>query len=514
MSMNTDSANSEKAVVLLQSEPPVRYGETLRDLVATVFRRRKVLGYCFGCILLGSLLAAILMPRLYESEAKIVVTHERLDTILTPGTPPQEIGRGSVSVEELNSEVELMQSEDLLRQVVLDVGLVKATNGKPPNQLQIAEAMRKLRSSLKVEPRTKSNVISVVYSSSSADRSARVVSALVNAYLEKHVEIHRLSDQLAFFDQQVDQYRKQLEEAEAVLAAFSRDGGAVSPGAQREAMLQKQSEFNATLEQTRSGIAETKERIRNLEKQLSITPGRLTTQSKDADNPQLLQDLRGTLLRLQLQRTELLSKYQPSYRPVQEIQKKIAETEAAITATEKSPLKDRVTDVNPVYQWIQSELAKSKADLRSLEMRAASMTSIVERYNQDAKAMDEQQLHQQDLLRQQKTAEDNYLLYNRKREEARIASAMDQRRFLNVSVLQAATLPYLPKHSRLFFLLLGFLLALFVTVAVAFFLEHTDDTFRTPRQVEHFLQIPVLAAVPIDNHLRMMATIQSGPQHE
>src|SRR6185369_15889434 len=54
MSMNTDSANSEKAVVLLQSEPPVRYGETLRDLVATVFRRRKVLGYCFGCILLGS----------------------------------------------------------------------------------------------------------------------------------------------------------------------------------------------------------------------------------------------------------------------------------------------------------------------------------------------------------------------------------------------------------------------------------------------------------------------------
>jgi len=357
-------------------------------------------------------------------------------------------------------------------------------------------------------------VISVLYSSSSADRSARVVNSIVSAYLEKHVEIHRLSDQLAFFDRQVDEYRKQLEGSEAALAAFSRDGGAVSPGTQREAMLQKQSEFNATLEQTRSGIAETSERIRNLKKQLLTTPGRLTTQSKNADNPQLLQDLRATLLRQQLQRTELLSKYQPSYRPVQELQKKISQTESAIAAANDTPLRDRTTDINPVYQWIQSELAKSQADLRSLEMRATSMTSIVGRYNHDAQQMDEQLLHQQDLLRQQKTAEDNYLLYNRKREEARIASAMDQRRILNVSVMQAATFPYLPKHSTLSLLLLGFILALLVTAAVAFFLEHTDDTFRTPRQVEHFLQIPVLAAVPLDNRLRLTPAIQSGPQHE
>jgi len=153
MSMNTDNANSEKAIVLVQSEPPVQYGRTLHDFVATAFRRRKVLGYCFGGVLLGSLLAALLLPRQYESEAKIVVTHERLDTVVTPGAPPQEIGRESVPAEELNSEVELMQSEDLLRDVVLDVGLVKTAKGESPTEHQIAKAVRGLRSSLKIEAR-------------------------------------------------------------------------------------------------------------------------------------------------------------------------------------------------------------------------------------------------------------------------------------------------------------------------------------------------------------------------
>ena len=43
-----------------------------------------------------------------------------------------------------------------------------------------------------------------------------------------------------------------------------------------------------------------------------------------------------------------------------------------------------------------------------------------------------------------KTAEDNYLLYLRKREEARISDALDGKKIVNVTIAEAATVPVLP----------------------------------------------------------------------
>ena len=54
------------------------------------------------------------------------------------------------------------------------------------------------------------------------------------------------------------------------------------------------------------------------------TPTRLTTQVKKGDNAQVLQNLKSTLLTLEMKRTELLTKYQPTYPLVVEIDKQIA----------------------------------------------------------------------------------------------------------------------------------------------------------------------------------------------
>jgi len=59
---------------------------------------------------------------------------------------------------------------------------------------------------------------------------------------------------------------------------------------------------------------------------------------RDSDNPQLMQKMKAQLLELQLNRTELLAKYEPSYRPVQEIDQEIAETKASIAAEDKAPM--------------------------------------------------------------------------------------------------------------------------------------------------------------------------------
>src|SRR2546427_4639833 len=52
-------------------------------------------------------------------------------------------------------------------------------------------------------------------------------------------------------------------------------------------------------------------------------------------------------------------------------------------------------------------------------------------------------------IRNVKAAEDNYLLYLRKQEEARISDALDRRQIVNVSIAQAATVPEMRASSCL-----------------------------------------------------------------
>src|SRR5438309_10107675 len=110
---------------------------------------------------------------------------------------------------------------------------------------------------------------------------------------------------------------------------FSNNEGVVSAALERDIALQKLNEADATARQTRIAIAETVQRIRMLESDLHSLPERTTTVMRNADNPQLLEKMKSKLLELELKRTELLTKYEPSYRLVQEVDQQIGEAKAS-----------------------------------------------------------------------------------------------------------------------------------------------------------------------------------------
>jgi uncharacterized protein involved in exopolysaccharide biosynthesis len=261
--------------------------------------------------------------------------------------------------------------------------------------------------------------------------------------------------------------------------------------------LQKLNDFSSSLEQTRAEMAATEKKIAELEKQSGTTPDRLTTQMRETDNGAVLQQLKSALLTLELKRTELLTKFQPGYRLVQEVDKEIADTKTAITVEESKPLKEQTTDRNPTYAWINEELAKAKSDYSALQARATATQAIVGVYQGRAHQLEENGFVQQDLLRTAKANEDNYLLYLHKREEARIADALDQTRILNIGMVQQPTVPLSPTRSAWMFGLVGVLMACMVSVGLVFAREYLDSSFRTPSEVLSELNIPVLASVPL-----------------
>jgi uncharacterized protein involved in exopolysaccharide biosynthesis len=487
---------------------------TLRDIATPLFRHPKLVLLTFLVILLATVVGIILLPNDYEAKMKILVKRDRVDEAVSPGRDAVFSNPGGVTEEELNSEVELLKSRDLLEKVVAACNLQDSPSGAfwtglfaapatgesgdgQDSGKKISQAVVALENKLQIETLKKTDLIQVTFDSPDPQLAARVLRELGNLYLEKTVAVHRPPGAFEFFQSESQHYDQELEAAQAQLAKFDKDKGVTDPQLEKQIALQKLSEFEATYNATEVSIKEMEKRTRVVEDQLASTPAQTVSQVRASENQYLMQQLKTTLLDLELKRTALLEKFKPDYRPVQEVQKQIEQTIETINKAESSPDREETTDRNPSYEWLQSELTKSNAELASLQARASETLGVIRQYRQRLGVIDVDGAEQENLVREVKEAEGNDLLYKQKREEARIGDALDRQRIMNVAIAEAATVPALPVHPhRAMTLLLGILLACLVSPGVAFAADYFDSSLRTPDELRDILQIPVLAALP------------------
>jgi uncharacterized protein involved in exopolysaccharide biosynthesis len=313
----------------------------------------------------------------------------------------------------------------------------------------------------------------------------------------KQAAIHHPQGTSEFFQQQADQYKNDLADTQSRLVKMNQQTGIVSADFEKQVTLQKLSDFDVSLQQTRAAVAETKQRVRALQEKQTSIPSRVITQIRTADNPQLMANLKTTLLNLEIKRTELLEAYEPSYPLVQEVEKQITQAVAAIADAKAGAVHEETTDQNLTHQWVSTEMAKAETDLVGLEARSSALSRGLSTLQGKALKLDSQSVVQQNLLRAAKADEESYLLYQKKREEARIADALDQSKIVNVAVAEAAAVPLVPTGLPPGLkLALALVIAALMSLGVGFVGEYLDPSFRTPTEVKEYLEIPLLATLP------------------
>src|ERR1700676_3110768 len=110
---------------------------SVRDFVWPLFRRKRLLVSVFTSVLVAAILLALLLGPSYASHMEILVNRERLDPLVSTEATTQMITTDSpVTPEEINSEVELLGSRDVLENVVLANGLDK------PSGFSLLDALR------------------------------------------------------------------------------------------------------------------------------------------------------------------------------------------------------------------------------------------------------------------------------------------------------------------------------------------------------------------------------------
>ncbi len=489
---------NNQELMLPSGAPPSSF--TLRDLLAIAFRHKRTAIVCFAGILLGTVFAVLMNP--YRASTKFLVSHERMDPVVTSKQDSPEMRPPDVSEEEINSEIEILKSGDVARRVVLAVGLDKKKSlseyilGPATPEERTSKAVDRLMGDLKIDPVNKSHVITATYTSSNPKLASQVLHALGEAYMQQHKDVFTPPGQVEFFDREAQRYKQDLATAEDAIKKFAEEQGGVAPHVERDIVLQKLSDFRSVLQQTKADLATADERINSLRKQSGTTPERLTTSTWKEDNFQVLQGFKNTLMTLQLKRTEYLMKYQEDYPLVQEVDKEIAQTQAAIAAEESKPIRQETTDRNPTYGWINEELAKTAAERSGLQAKLAATEATVEHYEAQARDLQDKGLTESDLYRTMKNDEENYLLYLHKKEQARMTEALDNTRIVNVSIAEQPVIPTAPFNSPVLIVLIGTLVAATLTMGVVFTQEYLDPSFRTPTEVATSLPIPLLAAVP------------------
>jgi polysaccharide export outer membrane protein len=295
--------------------------------------------------------------------------------------------------------------------------------------------------------------------------------------------------------QEADRYKQELQGIETQLASFGQEEQLVTDGTEKEIGVRKLSDYKAALVDTKTAIAETQARIRQLEKLSKTTAHRTVRSVRTAPN-EALKDLQTQLVTLQVKRTEMEGKFAPTYRPLVDLNKQIEDVKKAIQEAQQSPMIEQTTDTNPADDWITVEMAKAHSELASLRAGTNAKERAVEEYRSLVLDLDQKNIRRSDLLRAQKTSEEKYLLYQRKQEEARIEQELDKQRILNVAIAEEPAVPVLPEPAPVP-LKFGFVLAGLLSLGIGFVTDIYDRSFRTPIEVEQHLGIPVLASTPL-----------------
>lgn len=460
----------------------------MRHIVTeAVFRRRQIFLLTIYIVVGAVLLLSLLMHRKYQAQAKLMVQNLRTQAPLTTSPSEHLVQSNDVSTTEINNEVDLLTSTGVARRALgLDP---QGTSTKAEE-----ESISTLERHLKVDPVHQSSVIDVSVIANSPDEARDLLQKVIDSYFVDRAEAARSSGAAEFFDQQVKEKARQLDQDQQDLTQFEVDhqisnlDDQIKLQTQRVAMLQDQ------LAQTDAQLAREQSARSAQERQLSLTPQRSKTTVRTITNQYSQERLNTELVDLESHRTELLKRYPPSDRQVVEVDEKIAITKNAITAAAQNPAGETSTDVNPVYQQLTSAVAASTAEVSGTQGARGQLAEQVAGARTRLDALEQATTEYNALERKLAQAQDDYKVYAQKRDEARISDALDKAKMFDVALVQAPIASPDPVRPKpLLYLAAGLAFAIFLGTLLAVYADTSSEQVYSPARLDELTGMRTIA---------------------
>ncbi len=480
--------------------PPAN--EQILEILHVIFKRKRLIVALFLVVVLPGLLATLIARESYIATAKVMVASDRADITIQP-TDVNSLTTVKLNESTVNSEVHVIQSRELVEQVVRGLRLAQASGGvigianAAGDDDAIGQQVNRELKKLRVTPIRSSNVIKIEYQAVDPVKAAQVVNRVVDEYLAYHAVVHGHKGLTSFYEDQSRLLRANLKQAEDAMREFALREGLVAPTAEIQSTVSAVADMEGALRESTATIAGAEERVRAIREQLTQQPAVVKRAQNLEVNP-VVRQLSQNVIDKEVERVGLLRKYTEQDRRVRDNGEVIAELQSRLNEVKRDEptiVAGEVYRPNPVYDAGLSELLKLEANLRETRARRLTLDQELARTRRrlvglKEKALDFDRLEQEVML--QRT---NLDLYEKRQQEARISEAMDQEKLVNVEVVQRPALPLDPADEKKVPLTLAVLSGLAVAFGGAFGIEYLNRTLRFERDVERHLGLPVLGTV-------------------
>jgi polysaccharide biosynthesis transport protein len=480
---------------------------TFNDILY-VFSRQK--WKILSCTLLGLAAAAAVyefMPPPYQSEAMLFIRYVLESN--TPGEPGND--SKAVSPDQrgdtiINSEVEILSSMDIADQVADTVGPEKIlSKEKGPKDRDRAGAL--IERNLSIQPLAKSSVIRLVFASPDPTVVQPVLTAIVDSYLKKHVEVHRGMGSVGdFLSQETDQLRSRLSQTEDELRKAKDKAGIISLEDSKKEYAEQVLKIREAIYAAEAEFAERSAMLTNLTKSSPAAAKAAGPKPAGPDVPSSVlneyRDVGSRLDWLLKNEQQLLVLFTDQNQRVKDVRTQIAEAQdTKQKLEEKYPnLPDLVAPLASAVTSSTSngiDLAAEAARLDGLQSRIKVLNTELDQIRKEAGTIDQLEGTISELERQKELEEANYKYYAVHLEANRIDEALGSGRAINIAEIQAPTPPHVDSLKE--WKLLGGIAGggLGLGILWAFLIEfYLDHSVRRPQDVERVLRFPLLLSIP------------------
>ncbi len=464
---------------------------SLRDFLHVLFKRKIQILLFFVVTVCTVVIGTYVIRPVYVAKAQILVKMGRENLYIPPNSTNSQILNFNRE-NQINSEIELLMGQSLAEKVIKSLGSETIYKN-----LDHEDTVLKFQKSLSVEGIKKSDVIAVSFKHEDPKMAAKIVNTLANAFLDEHLLVHKNPQSYNFFEDQSQVLKTKLEQSEAALETFKKQNRVTALDEQQKLLLKQIADLNAELNRTLSQEAETKNRILQIRQQFDKTPENVPQGTEVDHNPFLISNLEAKLVELQLKEKQLLIKYTPQSRLVNNVKEEIQMVQERLAQNEKKQYGKSRVGLNTTYQRLQEELFRNQAEGKALSAKGEIQNTQLANCQGKLEQLNRMEVKLNQLGQSVDVNRQNYRLYLAKFEESRISDAMDNQKIANVSIMQSAFTPFKPvSPKKLLNIVLAIFLGGFGGLGLAFFGEYLDDSLEKTDDVEDYLQLPVLASIP------------------
>lgn len=433
---------------------------------------------------------------LYQVAMKILIKSTRSQLAINMSGSAQGVIASAVTLPLINSEIQILKSQDLLLEAIARSGYPLLAPGVEDTPITRERALQALRIRMYFNPVPDSNVIEVGIQDPDPKQAARLLEVLATLYLKKHALIQAGSDATPeFFTKQVQFHKAKVDRARDALEKFQEKDNIISVSQETELNLGRLMAMEGTLKALQAEIESTTKEIAALEGHVKDQPEEVTKERSVVLNPEV-NAMRTRLVDLRQQRHELLQRYTPASRFVKDKEAEIAALEAAIEGKEPSVVGGTIFAQNRIKESLAQELLTKRVALESGGAKRKTLLEEKKSYEARLEILKDRTFDLGRLRGDFDLARETYSMYQRKAEEARVSRAMDEENIVNAGMIQPPVAPAisLPRNLLMWGPLSAAAGAL-LGVALALALEFFNVTIKDENDVERFLQVPVLATV-------------------